>query len=43
MATSATPEDETRCSPWPLPSPRRSPRRSGGLRRALRATFVVSH
>jgi hypothetical protein len=30
MATSATPEDERRCSPWPFPSPRPSSRGTGG-------------
>jgi len=41
MATSATPEDERRCSPWPFPSPRPSPRGRRGLRSALRAIFMV--
>jgi len=41
MATSATPEDERRCSPWPFPSPRPFPGGRGRLRSALRATFMV--
>jgi hypothetical protein len=42
MATSATPEEERRCSPWPFPSPRPFPRGRGRLSSALRATFMVS-
>ena len=40
MATSATPDHERRCSPWPFPSPRPSPSGRGG-EGALRATFIV--
>ena len=42
MATSATPDHERRCSPWPFPSPRPSPSGRGGRWSALRATFIVT-
>jgi len=43
MATSATPEDERRCSPWPFRSPRTSPRGERRTSRsALRATVMVT-
>jgi len=39
MATSATPEDERRCSPWPLPLPRPSLRGRRGPRSATARDF----